>query len=139
MSQPPLPKLLVSDDQPEMVAAWGRRGRQLGFEVLTDTESRVVELARQHQPALILLDVNQTVNGLELLHVLKRDPRTRDIPVMVVSASDDPFIKEVCAEFGAVEFVPKPIAESVIHRLAEFARLRREDPTAPLPPPIADA
>lgn len=119
-----IPKVLISDDQPEMVAAWGRRGRQLGFEVVTDTHSQVVELARTHQPQLILLDVNQSVNGLELLHFLKRDPQTRDIPVLVVSGSDEEFIRETCKEFGAADFLTKPVDDAAMVRVAELARAR---------------
>jgi len=132
MNGPPQPpKILISDDQPEMAAAWNRRGRQLGLEVIMDMNSQVVELAREHQPVLILLDVNQTVNGLELLHVLKRDPQTRHIPVMVISAADEDFIRETCREFGAVEFVAKPVDDAVVQRVAEYAHAHAPDQTPP--------
>jgi len=134
MTRPQPSKLLISDDQPELAAAWSRRGRQLGLEIVVDLNSQVVELAREHQPDLILLDVNQTVNGLELLHVLKRDPQTRHIPVMIISAVDEDFVREICREFGALEFLPKPMDDSAVERVVAYARAQA---AAALSPPTS--
>jgi two-component system, OmpR family, response regulator AdeR len=119
-----MPLVLVSDDEPHVGAAWARRGRQLGFAVMTDTTSNVVALAREHLPAVIILDLNQTVNGLELLHMLKRDPVTSAIPVMIVTSVDEEWVKEVSGEFGALEFVLKPVDDQLMHRVASLARSR---------------
>jgi two-component system response regulator AdeR len=119
-----MPLVLVSDDEPHVVAAWARRGKQLGFSVLTDTTSNVVSLAKEHRPAVIVLDLNQTINGLELLHMLKRDPVTSTIPVMIVTQVNEEWVREVSGEFGAVEFVPKPIDDTLVHRVATLARAR---------------
>lgn len=119
-----LPVVLVSDDEPHAVAAWARSGKQHGFSVLTDTTSDVVTLAREHQPAVIVLDLNQTVNGLELLHMLKRDPTTESIPVIIVTSVDEGWVKEVSVEFGAVEFALKPVDERLTTRVARLARQR---------------
>lgn len=119
-----MPLVLVSDDEPHVVAAWARRGKQLGFSVLTDTTSNVVSLAKEHLPAVIVLDLNQTINGLELLHMLKRDPVTSSIPVMIVTQVNEEWVKEVSGEFGAIEFVLKPVDDKLMHRVAALARSR---------------
>ena len=124
-----LPVVLVSDDEPQAVAAWVRVGKQYGFTVLTDTTSDVVTLAREHQPAVIVLDMNQTVNGLELLAMLKRDPATLLIPVVVVTSVDEGWVKEVSMEFGATDFALKPVDDRLTARIARLAheQMLRQD------------
>ena len=61
---------------------------------------QVLELAVRHQPAVIILDLKQHVDGRDLLAALKRDPRTKDIKVLVLSAIEDQFTRHVCLELG---------------------------------------
>jgi len=61
-------------------------------------------------PKIILLDLKMPkVNGLEVLKRVKSDPRTRGIPVVVLtSSSEDPDIKK-CYELGANSYIVKPV------------------------------
>ncbi len=63
-----------------------------------------------HQPKIILLDLKlPKVNGLEVLRALKKDNRTRTIPVVVVtSSSEDPDI-QAAYDLGANSYVVKPV------------------------------
>jgi signal transduction histidine kinase/CheY-like chemotaxis protein len=71
--------------------------------------SMAVELAENHQPGLILLDLNlPDVPGEVVLSRLKAEPRTRDIPVVVVSADASPRQAERLREKGALAYVTKP-------------------------------
>jgi CheY-like chemotaxis protein len=69
-----------------------------------------VELARQHQPNLVLLDLNlPDLDGEAVLARLKADPATRDIPVVVVSAdATTRQIERLCAS-GAADYLTKPL------------------------------
>jgi CheY-like chemotaxis protein len=69
-----------------------------------------LDLAREHQPDLILLDVQlPDILGDEALRRLLADPRTCNIPVVVVSADASPrTIERLCAA-GAVAYLTKPL------------------------------
>jgi two-component system response regulator len=66
--------------------------------------------ATGHSPKVVLLDLKlPKVSGLEVLRVLKRDERTRSIPVVIVTSSrEDPDIK-AAYELGANSYVVKPV------------------------------
>ena len=69
-----------------------------------------LDLAREHRPHLIFLDLNlPDVSGEEVLQRLQADPETRPIPVVIVSADATPSqIKRLRAE-GARDYLTKPV------------------------------
>ena len=69
-----------------------------------------IELAMRHQPDLILLDVHlPDINGPEVLARLKARPRTRDIPVVVLSADATRTQINRLMALGAIEYLTKPL------------------------------
>jgi len=78
-------------------------------------------------PDLILLDVRMPgLNGYDLCRRLKSDERTRDVPVIFVSALDDPLDKVEAFAAGGLDYVTKPFhAEEVLARVETHLRLRR--------------
>ena len=69
-----------------------------------------IELAARHRPDLILLDLHlPDFDGDEVLQRLQRDPRTRDIPVILLSADATPAQIAHLKTRGAVDYVTKPI------------------------------
>jgi CheY-like chemotaxis protein len=69
-----------------------------------------LELARQHQPHLILLDQHlPDLTGTEVLHRLKAHPATRDIPLVIVSADATPGQVRKMRELGASDYLTKPL------------------------------
>ncbi len=116
------PTILISDDEPKLASALVRLARQEGLDAVVDTSgARVLELALELRPAVILLDVNQPRDGRDLLAELKRDARTRDIKVVVVSGRDDPFTRQTCFELGADDFQSKPFDAAMMSRVARLA------------------
>lgn len=94
-----------------------------GYDTLrtADGES-VLELAREHHPDLILLDIRlPLVSGLELLARIKKEGDLKDIPVVAVTASADEWDREEYLSRGFVDFLPKPIAiPNFLRTVAEF-------------------
>src|SRR5207302_1214290 len=85
--------------------------RRTGLVLLTAMQGSIgLDLARQHQPDLILLDLHlPDIPGQEVLRHLQSDPRTRDIPVIVISADATPSqIRDLLA-MGARAYLTKPI------------------------------
>ena len=77
-----------------------------------------VDLAREHAPELILLDVNlPDIDGDEVMRRLKADQCTRGIPVVMVSADAIPSGIDRFLNAGAIGYITKPIA---VARLLEF-------------------
>ena len=77
-----------------------------------------IDLARRHRPVLILLDLNLLdIPGAEVLRILRDDPVTADIPVVIVSADAMPRQVQRLLSSGALAYLTKPID---IHRLLEL-------------------
>ncbi|MGH2756508.1 MAG: response regulator [Actinomycetota bacterium] len=69
-----------------------------------------IELAQQHVPDLVLLDLHlPDLRGEEVLIRLHKDPRTRSIPVVILSADASPGQIERLRASGAAEYLTKPI------------------------------
>jgi PAS domain S-box-containing protein len=69
-----------------------------------------IELAQQLKPALILLDVHlPDIHGFDVLHRLRDDPRTKDIPVVVLSADATDWQTARFLQAGANDYLTKPI------------------------------
>ncbi|HYR09396.1 MAG TPA: PAS domain S-box protein [Longimicrobium sp.] len=69
-----------------------------------------LQLAREHRPDLILLDLHlPDISGEVVLHELRADERTRDIPVLVISADATTRRVERLREVGARDYLTKPI------------------------------
>jgi signal transduction histidine kinase/ActR/RegA family two-component response regulator len=81
------------------------------IKVLAAMQGRLgITLAVEHQPALVLLDLNlPDTHGLDVLRALGRDPRTSDVPVLVISADVTPGQRSRALALGAVEVLSKPL------------------------------
>jgi CheY-like chemotaxis protein len=61
-------------------------------------------------PLLLLLDINMPrVDGVEVLRRLKADPRTDQLPVIILTTTDDPREVQRCYELGCACYVTKPV------------------------------
>ncbi len=86
-------------------------------------------------PLLVLLDLNMPrVDGEEVLRRLKADPRTDQLPVIVLTTTDDPREIRRCYELGCASYVTKPVEYDkfveAVRRLGLFlsiVRVPRED------------
>lgn len=115
--------ILIADDEPLMVSALAREARQCGLSFITDvTSEHVQELARLHQPAVIILDVKQRIDGRDLLARLKKDPATRDCAVVMLSGIEDQFTRHICLELGAHDYMTKPLDPTFMTRIARLAK-----------------
>ncbi len=85
--------------------------RRPGIAVVPAMQGRLaIELANQHQPDVIVLDLHlPDVSGREVLNRFQADPRTRDIPVVIASADATPGRVRQLREEGAFEYVAKPL------------------------------
>lgn len=74
-----------------------------------------LEICRQDPPDLILLDVVMPgMGGMEVCRRIKADPTTASVPVIFVTAQDDPADETRGLEAGAVDFITKPVNPAVV-------------------------
>jgi PAS domain S-box-containing protein len=106
--------VLVVDDDRDTLSLMREILRTSGFGVRTTSRGRrALRVAREVQPALVLLDLKmQDLDGTTVLQRLRDDPVTRDIPVILMTGStviDDAKRKKVLA-LGAARFMNKPFS-----------------------------
>jgi len=66
-------------------------------------------------PDLIILDVSMPrMDGLELTQKLKKEPNTKNIPIMIVSNHDEVTDRVKAVEAGADDFLPKPVEQIIL-------------------------
>ncbi|MES2968241.1 MAG: diguanylate cyclase [Pseudomonadota bacterium] len=88
--------------------------------ILAADGASCLKLAREKLPDLILLDlVLPDLSGIEVLNILRADPATRSIPVIVLSASATADERMAALEAGADDFLGKPVNDMLL-----LARLR---------------
>ncbi|MCX8067007.1 MAG: GAF domain-containing protein [Anaerolineae bacterium] len=115
--------ILVVDDDRDNLSLMREVLRRHGFSVQTTGQGkRALQIARETHPALILLDLKlRDVDGYQVLRNLKSDPRTRDIPVIIMSGSltDEELKRQRAFAMGAVQFLTKPFnIEDFIREIA---------------------
>jgi signal transduction histidine kinase/ActR/RegA family two-component response regulator len=94
-----------------------------GVEVVAAMQGRLaLELAREHHPVLVLLDLHlPDMGGEQVLQRLRDDPDTASIPVVIVSADATPGRVQRLLSAGAAAYLPKPIDVRELLRLIDEA------------------
>ena len=108
--------MLVIDDSPTIVALLKRMLQQNQYEVLEafDAESGI-EIARREVPDLIFLDiVLPGMDGFNALRTLRRDPATRDVPIIMISGNAQATEQFYVQRIGADDFMKKPFSRAEV-------------------------
>jgi CheY-like chemotaxis protein len=91
-----------------------------------------VALAVEHHPALVLLDLNlPDTHGLDVLSSLRRDPRTADVPVIIITADITPGQQRRALTLGAVAVMTKPLDVAAFVDLVSVHLSRDVEPCPP--------
>ncbi len=106
------PRILVVDDEPEAVELVEFNLKQAGFEVRTTRDgAEALEVARNSRPNLIVLDLMlPEIDGLEVCKLLRRDPATGAIPVIMLTAKAAEVDRVLGLELGADDYLTKPFS-----------------------------
>ena len=106
------PKILLVDDEPDALEVLGFKLRQAGYNALLAKDgARAIALARDERPALIVLDLMlPEVDGLEVCKILRRDPNTAAIPIIMLTARAAEMDRVLGLELGADDYVTKPFS-----------------------------
>ncbi len=104
------PRLLVVDDEQDLLTVLRMAFEAAGFDVLTASDGEQgLALARKHAPDLIVLDLMlPRMDGYKVCRALKFDERFKQIPIFILSARTGETDRRLALELGADEFHTKP-------------------------------
>ena len=103
-------RILVVEDEPEVLRALALRLRANDYEVITavDAMQATARIRKEHLD-LILLDIHLPAGGgFKILERLRTSPKTQTIPVIAITADPSAETKRRCWEFGCLAFFRKP-------------------------------
>lgn len=105
-------KILVVDDEPEAVELVEFNLQQAGYSVVpAGTGAEALHKARTVQPDLIVLDLMlPELDGLEVCKILRRDPATAAIPIIMLTAKAAEIDRVLGLELGADDYLTKPFS-----------------------------
>ncbi|MGK2914539.1 MAG: response regulator [Porticoccaceae bacterium] len=106
-------KVLIVDDSPTETRKLAGILEKNGYRVIcADTGEKGVELARQQQPSVVLMDVVMPgINGFQATRELAKASETQHIPVVIVTMKDQHTDRVWGARQGAKAYLTKPVAE----------------------------
>jgi CheY-like chemotaxis protein len=115
------PAVLIVDDDPLVRRLVGRTLAGGPFRLLQASSAiEGLRLAREAEPRVVLLDVRLGVeNGLRVCRILKEDPATRWMHVVMLSAFGDPATRERARQAGADLFLAKPFSPLALYRTVD--------------------
>jgi len=135
-------RILVIDDDASLLQMMSLMLKRAGHDPILATNGQEgINVARGDQPALAIVDVMMPeLNGYEVCRILREDPATANIPLLVLTALSQPEQREMAAEAGADDFVTKPVTrDDLVTHVDELLESGPRNTPAPLreptPPP----
>jgi two-component system phosphate regulon response regulator PhoB len=127
-------KILLIEDEPDIAEVLQYNLEKEGFDVATARRGDTgLETVRRDNPDLILLDLMLPgIDGLELTRLLKRDPSTSRLPIVMLTARGEEVDRIVGLELGADDYISKPFSprEVVLRVKAVLRRFQQEEASA---------
>ncbi|HWA26475.1 MAG TPA: response regulator [Lacunisphaera sp.] len=111
-------KILAVDDEPDLIDLMQYHLARAGHQVTTAANGwEAIHAIRLQRPDLILLDLMlPDLDGFGVCEILRRDPKTATIPIVIVSAWSSPDSRNLGLELGALDYLTKPFSP---HELVE--------------------
>ena len=127
-----MPKVLLVEDNPDdrelTLEAFRQRGMAEEIAMVNDGAAALDYLFGRNQyadprpetPVVVLLDLNlPKLNGSQVLAAIRNNPQTRDLPVVILTTSNQQEDKKTCYDLGANSYVRKPVEYEAFRRVAQ--------------------
>jgi two-component system, OmpR family, alkaline phosphatase synthesis response regulator PhoP len=124
-------RILVVDDDPELVRLLGAYLKQAGFQVLTAYDGEgALHILRRERPDLVLLDLMlPDRDGWDVTRIVRADPNLGSIPIIMLTARVEDYDRILGLELGADDYVTKPYnPREVVARVRAVLRRVRGEP-----------
>jgi CheY-like chemotaxis protein len=118
-------RILVVDDSPFMVRLVTYMLESAGYETVSAENGRIaLEMIAEESPDLVFLDTMMPeMDGLETLAAIRSNPRTRDLPVLMLTAKTQADDYQVALDAGANGYLTKPFHQAdVLDGVAQHLR-----------------
>ncbi len=131
-------QILVVDDEEDILELVRYNLSKEGYRVnLVTSGEEALKAARTGQPDVILLDLMLPgVDGLEVCRLLKQDPKTQHIPVIMLSAKGEEADIVTGLELGAADYITKPFSPRILLARLRAVLRRRAADTVPESAPL---
>ncbi|HBE19524.1 MAG TPA: hybrid sensor histidine kinase/response regulator [Cyanobacteria bacterium UBA11149] len=126
----PKGNILAVDDTPANLQLLTEMLSQAGYKArIIPDAALVVKSVTTNPPDLILLDILMPeMDGYQVCQALKANPKTKDIPIIFISALSEGFDKVKAFALGGVDYITKPfLAEEVMARVENQLRLKAQE------------
>ena len=126
-------QILVVDDEEDILELVRFNLSREGYDVLTAASGEAaVDAARAHLPHLIVLDLMLPgIDGLEVARILKNQPETAGIPIVMLTAKGEEPDVVAGLELGADDYVVKPFSPRILLARIRAVLRRRQRPPDP--------
>ncbi|MEZ6088912.1 MAG: response regulator [Pirellulaceae bacterium] len=108
----PSSRIMIVDDVEMNILTVQGYLKQVGYRefVTTSNPHNALPLIHEKKPDVLLLDIQMPeVSGLDILRVLSADPVLQHLPVLILTADQDPSTKQTALDLGANDFLQKPV------------------------------
>ncbi|MCP4652261.1 MAG: response regulator [Candidatus Omnitrophica bacterium] len=116
-------KVVVIEDECDLAMMTQARLESSGYEVFVVSDGEEgVKKVQQELPSIVLLDiVMPKLDGHQVCTALKSDPSTKDIPIIILTASGKKDTEERCLDQGADYFMRKPFdSQQLLEKIKEL-------------------
>lgn len=105
-------RVLIVDDEPNIVLSLEFLMQQAGFEVATAADGEAaLQQVRAQAPDLVLLDISLPgISGFEVLETLRQEPAFKQLPIVMLTAHGREVEKEKGLALGADDYITKPFS-----------------------------
>ena len=117
----PKAKVLVADDDPEILGMLSLRLQKRGYEVIEAQDGEItIAQARAQQPDIIVLDVMMPLkNGWEVARTLRQDESTKNVGIIILTAIGEKVNEITSPLYGADEHIDKPFEFEQLEKAIE--------------------
>jgi len=118
--------IMIIEDDETLISMYKEKLKNVGYRVLTVSDSKLAMQRVRQGADLILLDILMpNLNGFEVLKRIKKDPATKNIPVIVLTNIGSESIdsdRKLAMSLGASEYMIKSLntPESVVNKIKEI-------------------
>ncbi len=111
-------KALVVEDHPDMLKVLTSEMEMMGFSVIGAKDGKEgVEKAIKGKPNLILMDIMMPLmDGRDATRLIRSNPKTQDIPILVVTALANNIALRRCIDAGCTDYITKPFTFKELQR-----------------------
>lgn len=121
--------ILIADDNPNNLKVLSETLTEFGYNIRVAMDGKAaVKSALAEVPDMILLDIHMPeMDGYEACKKLKKESRTKEVPIIFISALNESFNRIKAFDYGAVDYLTKPIqTEETKARVAVHLKLRQK-------------